>query len=82
MFLGRGALKICSKFTGEHPWCSQENTLRHGCSPVNLFHISRTLFPKFLSTNFLNTILKLTGAYILLLKTTKSKWQCMNDETK
>ena len=49
-------LKICSKFTGEHP-CrsvvsikSQSNfieiTLQHGCSPVNLLHIFRTLFPK------------------------------------
>ena len=27
-----------------------------------------------------NTILKLTGAYILLLKTTKSNQQSMNDE--
>ena len=33
------ALKICSKFTGEHPCRSViEITLRHGCSPVNLLH--------------------------------------------
>ena len=31
---------------------------------------------------FFNKILKLTRAYILLLKTTTSKLQCMNDETK
>ena len=31
---------------------------------------------------FFNKILKLTRAYILLLKTTASKLQCMNDETK
>ena len=35
VFLGQGVLKICSKFTGEHP-----------CRSVNLLHISRTLFPK------------------------------------
>ena len=39
VFLRRGVLKICSKFTGEHP-------RRHGCSPVNLLHIFRTPFPK------------------------------------
>ena len=57
-FLGKGALKICSKFTGEHTCRSvisikvakQSNfieiALRHGCSPVNLLHIFRTSFPK------------------------------------
>ena len=35
VFLGKGVLKICSKFTGEH-----------GCSPVNLLYIFRTPFPK------------------------------------
>ena len=54
VFLGKGVLKICSKFTGEHPCRSaisiklQSNiiqiTLRHGCSPVNLVHIFRTPF--------------------------------------
>ena len=43
MFLEKGVLKICSKFTGEHP-C--RTTLRHGCSPVNLLHIFRTPFLK------------------------------------
>ena len=56
MFLGKGVLKICTKFTGEHPCRSVvsiklqsnsiETTPRHGCSPVNLLHILRTLFPK------------------------------------
>ena len=56
VFLGKGALKICSKFTGEHPCRSVnaikllcnfiEMTLRHGCFPVNLLHIFRTPFPK------------------------------------
>ena len=31
--------------TGEHP-CRTSITLRHGCSPVNLLHILRALFPK------------------------------------
>ena len=48
--------KICSKFTGEHPWQSVisiklhynflEITLRHGCSPVNLLHIFRKSFSR------------------------------------
>ena len=56
MFLGKGILKKCSKFTGDHPCRSvisiklQSNfieiTLRRGCSPVNLLHIFRTPFPK------------------------------------
>ena len=51
----RGVLKICSKFTGEHPCRSIisimlrsnfiEITLRHRCS-VNLMHIFRTSFPR------------------------------------
>ena len=57
VFLGKGVLEICSKFTGEHP-CRKaisiklqsnfvEITLRHGCSPVNLLlHIFRTPFYK------------------------------------
>ena len=46
--LGKGVLKICSKFTGERPCRSVIliKLLRHGCSPVNLLHIFRTLFPK------------------------------------
>ena len=56
VFLQKGVLKICSKFTGEHPWSSVilikllrsfiEITLRHGCSPANLLHIFRTPFYK------------------------------------
>ena len=56
MFLGKGALKIWSTFTGEHPCRSgisiklQSNvieiTLRHGCSPVNLLRTFKTYFPK------------------------------------
>ena len=59
VFLGEGVLKICSKFTGEHPCRSVyhrsvthtlsnfiEIALWRGCSPVNLLYIFRTPFPK------------------------------------
>ena len=56
VFSGKGVLKICSKFTGEHPYQSVisikllcnfiEIALWHGCSPVNLLHIFRTTFYK------------------------------------
>ena len=56
VILAKGILKVCSKFTGEHPCRSVilikllcnfiEITFRHGCSPVNLLHNSRTPFPK------------------------------------
>ena len=56
VFLGKGVLRICSKFTGEHPsriaisMKLQRNfieiTLRHACSLVNLLHIFRTPFLK------------------------------------
>ena len=56
VFLGKGVLKICSKFKGEDP-CQiaistklQSNfievTLRRACSPVNLLHIFRAPFLK------------------------------------
>ena len=35
---------------------------------------------KFFYQQTFNTILKLTGAYIMSLKATKSKQQCMNDK--
>ena len=56
VFLGSSTLKICSKFTGEHPCRSTisikllcnfiEVALRHGCSSVNLLHIFRKSFHK------------------------------------
>ena len=56
VLLGKGVLKICSKFTGEHPCRSVisikllcnfiEITLWHGCSTVNLLHILRISFLK------------------------------------
>ena len=54
VFLRKGVLKICSKFTREHPCRSTisikfqsnfiEITLRHRCSLVTLLHIFRTPF--------------------------------------
>ena len=56
VLLRKDVLKICSKFTGEHPSQSEtsikllcnfiEIALRHGCSPLNLLHIFRTPFYK------------------------------------
>ena len=56
MLLAKEVLKICSKLTGEHPCRGAisikllckfiEIALWHGCSPVNLLHIFRTLFLK------------------------------------
>ena len=55
-FLGKGVLKLCSKFIGEH-LCQGaisvklysnfiEIALRHVCSPVSLLHIFRKFSPK------------------------------------
>ena len=51
VFLGKGVVKICLKFTGEHPCrCVISIKLlcyfRHGCSPVKLLHIFRTPFTR------------------------------------
>ena len=55
VFLGKGVLKTCSKFTREHSCCItilvklQRNffqiALRHRCSPVTLLHIFDKLTP-------------------------------------
>ena len=54
VFLGKGVLKICGKYTGKYPCRSvisiklQSNfieiALQHGYSPVNLLHIFRAPF--------------------------------------
>ena len=56
VFLGKGVLKICRKFTGEHPgqraisiklfYNFTEIAHGHEGSPVNLLHILRTPFYK------------------------------------
>ena len=66
VFLGKKFLKICTIFTGEHPYRSVilinlqssfiEITLRHVCSPVNLLNFSRTSFPKNTSGRLLLTM--------------------------
>ena len=73
VLLEKGVLKICSKFTEEHPYRSAisiklqsnfiEMTIRHGCSPVNLLHISKTSF------------LKNTSRRLLLEFATKNKFK-------
>ena len=56
MFLGKGVLKKCSKFSGEHS-CQSAISIKllccfiniapqHGRSPVNLLYIFRTPFPR------------------------------------
>ena len=50
-FLGKGLLKICSKFRGEHPCRSVISInllaiLQHGCSFVNLRDIFKPPIPK------------------------------------
>ena len=56
VFLRKGVLKIYSTFTAKHLCRSAisvtllcnfiERILLHGCSPANLLHIFRTIFPK------------------------------------
>ena len=59
VFLGKGVLKICSKFIGEKTMRSMisinmqgnviETTLQHGCASVNLLYIYSTPLNKKLS---------------------------------
>ena len=66
VFLGKGVLILCSKFTRENP-CRRaisikiqsnfiEITLRHGCSPVNLVHIFSIPFLKNTSGRLLQVV--------------------------
>ena len=77
VFLVKGVLEICSKFTEEHP-CRNvisiklqssfiEITLRCGCSPVNLLHIFRTHFYKDTYGGLLLTIISTNLVINLLL---------------
>ena len=66
VFLVKGVLKICSKFTGENLCRSVilikllcnfiEIAFRHGCSPVSLLHILRSTFLKNTSERLLLNI--------------------------
>ena len=94
VFLGKCVLKIRSKFTGECPYQSVisiklqtkfiEITFCHGCSPVNLLHIFRTLFPKttswglllnFWAVDFVNLKLPIFEAVPAALKFKKKLWE-------
>ena len=85
VLLGKGVVKICSKFTGEHPCRSAisikllcnciEIALRHGCSPVNLLHIVRTLFPRNTSGWLLVKLLQTVTTKSLLQK----EFSCQKD---
>ena len=46
VFLGKGVVKICCKFTGERPCRSAISIKLQICSPANLLHIFRTPFSK------------------------------------
>ena len=78
VFSLKGVLKICSKFTGDHPSQSVvsikllcnfiEITLWHGYSPVNLLHFFGALFSKNTSGWLLLVIqVTITLGVILLL---------------
>ena len=82
VFLVKGVLNICSKFTGEHPcrsviliklYCKFiEIALRSGCSPVNLLDIFRTPSPKntygrLLLEIILKTLLSISRKQIITL---------------
>ena len=74
VFLVKGVLKICSKFTGEHP-CGTvipiklqsnfiEITFRHGCFPVNLLHIFTLSFTNNNSQWLLLSFANFTGKHL------------------
>ena len=74
MFLEKGVLKICSKFTGEHPCGSvisiklqSKITLRHGCSPVNLLAVSVCLPSTFFLAVFYLSLVTFFAYYLLSL---------------
>ena len=82
VFLGKGILKICCKFTKERSCRNAisikllcnfiEITLRHGCSPVNLLHIFRTTFSRntsgWLLLDILTATLTLTEKLVIKIK--------------
>ena len=87
VFLGKGVLKIFSKFTGENP-CRKvisikllcnftEIAIWHGCSPVNLLHIFRTPFSK---NTFGQLLLEIKGPFHLaqLKQVTTISQTCVN----
>ena len=72
VFLGKGVVKIYSKFTREHLCrsviCSFiEIIVRYRYSPVNLLHIFRTPFPKITSGRLLLNHNKYTKLILVLV---------------
>ena len=89
VFLGKGILKICCKFTGEHPYRSAisiklqskftEITLWHRSSPVNLLHLFTKPFPKNTSGRLLlqKETIQLTGtAYCFTVSLLMATFNC------
>ena len=86
VFLGKGVLKLCNKFTGEHPCrgvisikllCNFiDITLWHACSHVNLLHIFRTSFSKNSSGWLLLLFIEKLPSFTRKLK----KWQMLSEK--
>ena len=81
IFLRKGVLKICSRFTGEYPCRSvisiklQSMGVRHGCSTLNsLLLFFRTPFPKSISGQLLLTRKTTLLQYTLLTLFLRNGW--------
>ena len=96
LFLGKGVLKICSKFTGEHPtllkklyWkllCNFiEITFRRGCSPVKLLHAFRPPFLKNTSERLLlyiqTCLISCSSAFLVGSKQVPAHWSSSKGAT-
>ena len=75
VFLQKGVLKMCNKFTGKHPCRGKFSiklfckvTLWHRCFPVNLLHIFRILF-FFLKTLLMGCFCILSFTWIWMVVT-------------
>ena len=88
VFLRKGVLKICSKFTGEYLFRSLISikllcnfikiTLQHGYSPVSLLHIFRAPFYKNTPWGLLLKIVNDVLSFNYIRKTSfKDTWQCL-----
>ena len=87
VFLEKGGLKICRKFTGEHPCRSAisikllcnfiEIVLQHGRSPANFLHIFRIPFPKNTSEGLLLKFISFPNLEFVItsLKFFKFSWE-------
>ena len=84
LFLRKGVLKICSKFTRNTPnlqfaICNFiEIALRYGCSPVNLLHIFRTPFLKDTSGCLLLDFERNNKHQVIILSRFQILLKCLN----